>query len=422
MSGNTFASGAAWRGALVTVGFAIAAGCAEHERASRAEPQARTASHEITARETSAVKSGTPLSAAKPAQVGSYEVVAEFNGAMPTGVTVSRGGRVFVNFPRWGDVVPFTVAELRDGKAVAFPDEAINTYDPAHVAERLVSVQSVVVDPDDRLWMLDTGSVQFGPVVERGPKMVAVDLRTNRVTKTIAFPPDVALKTTYLNDVRFDLRRGQGGFAYITDSGGEGPNGIVVVDLGSGRSWRKLTGDRTVRAEENFTPVVEGQPLVQRPQPGVSKRMAMGSDGIALSADGKRLFYTPLIGHHLYSVSTDALANEQASDEEVRQTIVDHGDRGYASDGLECDAAGTLYLTDYEHNAVHQGGSPPDQILVQDPKLLWPDTMSISNDGYLYFTANQLNRQKLFHEGKDLRQKPYLLVRTKIDGKPVALK
>jgi hypothetical protein len=32
-----------------------------------------------------------------------------------------------VNFPRWGDDVPFTVAEIHDGKeVVAYPDQAIN--------------------------------------------------------------------------------------------------------------------------------------------------------------------------------------------------------------------------------------------------------------------------------------------------------
>jgi len=46
--------------------------------------------------------------------IGDIETVAEFHGPMPTGVTVSRGGRVFVNFPRWGDDVPATVVEIVD--------------------------------------------------------------------------------------------------------------------------------------------------------------------------------------------------------------------------------------------------------------------------------------------------------------------
>jgi hypothetical protein len=38
-----------------------------------------------------------------------------FYDAMPTGVTVA--GRPFVNFPRWGDDVQFTVGETRNGKS-----------------------------------------------------------------------------------------------------------------------------------------------------------------------------------------------------------------------------------------------------------------------------------------------------------------
>ncbi|MFG2470363.1 hypothetical protein ACGFXB_33580 [Streptomyces canus] len=39
----------------------------------------------------------------------------------------------------------------------------------------------------------------------------------------------------------------------------------------------------------------------------------------------------------------------------------------------------------------------------------------------MYAIANQLNRLSPFHEGKDLRRKPYLLVRLPIDGGPVRL-
>ena len=48
--------------------------------------------------------------------------------------------------------------------------------------------------------------------------------------------------------------------------------------------------------------------------------------------------------------------------------------------------------------------------------------MSVASDGYLYFTANQLHRQAQFHEGQDLRVKPYTLFRVRIDAGPVLLK
>ncbi len=127
---------------------------------------------------------------------GELEAVAYFNDAMPTGVTVSQTGRIFVNYPKWGDDVEFTVAEIVDGEAVAYPNEEINQTDSDADADRLVSVQSVVVDPKDRLWILDTGSPMFKETKYGGPKLVCVELETNEVVKTILFPPDVALPTT----------------------------------------------------------------------------------------------------------------------------------------------------------------------------------------------------------------------------------
>src|ERR671926_1396184 len=75
--------------------------------------------------------------------LGELEPVAYFNRAMPTGVTVSHKGRIFVNFPKWGDEVSFTVAEIRNGRPVAYPDEATNRIDDNAPAAALVSVQSV---------------------------------------------------------------------------------------------------------------------------------------------------------------------------------------------------------------------------------------------------------------------------------------
>jgi sugar lactone lactonase YvrE len=56
------------------------------------------------------------------------------------------------------------------------------------------------------------------------------------------------------------------------------------------------------------------------------------------------------------------------------------------------------------------------ETLVHDPRVLWPDTLSLAADGYLYFTANQIERGSSFHSGQDLRQKPYVLLRVKVDG------
>jgi sugar lactone lactonase YvrE len=356
------------------------------------------------------------------------QVVARFYGPMPTGVTVSHRGRIFVNYPRWGDPVKATVAELKNGRAVAYPPGMVNglvnlrAVQSTPQANRLVAVQSVVVDPKDRLWILDTGSIKFGPTTYGGPKLVGVDLKTNRVFKKILFPRNVALSTTYLNDIRFDLRRGRGGMAFITDSSASGPNAIIVVDLKSGQSWRRLNDHRSVRGEEKFVPIVEGQALMQRPKGEKPKYIKIGADGIAIGADGKRLYYCPLASRNLYSVSVDALVNRSTPDRAVAQTVIDHGDKG-ASDGLESDNKGRIYATNYEHNAILRRMSNGQyETLVHHPAVLWPDTLSVARNGYLYFTANQLHRQANYHSGHDLRRKPYLLYRIEIDAGPVLLK
>jgi sugar lactone lactonase YvrE len=284
-----------------------------------------------------------------------------------------------------------------------------------------VSVQSVVVDPIDRLWVLDTGSVKMEGTVPGGPKLVGIDLKTNAVFKTIGFPPQVALRTTYLNDVRFDLRRGKAGMAFITDSSRAGPNAIIVVDLDSGRAWRRLNDHPSTKADKAFLPIVEGRPLVSELPGKPAKPLGIGVDGIALGQDGRRLFYCPLSSRRLYSVSMDALADPKLPDRAVAATVQDLGEKG-AADGLEADAQGRLYVTNYENNAVLR--RKPDgsyETVVFDPRALWPDTLSVAKDGYLYFIANQLHRQPQYQRGSDLRQKPYELFRVRIDGTPVLL-
>lgn len=372
---------------------------------------------------------------------GQLELVAIFSGAMPTGVTVSHTGRIFLNFPRWGDDVPYTVAELVNGSAVPYPGAEINDWpgrslpDPTTAtdetvnASHFVSVQSVVVDPADRLWVLDTGSPLQKGVVPGGPKLVAIDLATNKVIKTISFSPTIAGPTSYLNDVRFDLTKGTAtaagtvhGIAYITDSSSKGPNAIIVVDLATGQAVRRLNNHPSTRPDPGFIAFAEGRPIY-RTEPGKPpQRMLVGADGIAISADGSKIFYCPLSSTHLYSVSASTLREGVTPDNRVAETVQLVTGKG-PSDGLESDAAGNIYAGDYSTNSIIR--IAPDgtiETILHDPRLLWPDTMSLADDGYLYVTANQLHRQPSMHDGKDLRVKPYALFRVKVDAKPVRLK
>ncbi|QNI49068.1 L-dopachrome tautomerase-related protein [Synechococcus sp. A15-60] len=368
---------------------------------------------------TSSQVQAQPIPAQQP--IGDLETVAEIHGAMPTGIAVSSSGRIFINYPRWGDDVPFTVAEIVDGKPIAFPNTVWNQLGSVSTQDkRIVSAQSVVIDPSgNHLWIVDTGSLRPHPISYGGPKLIQVSLENNKVLRTILIEPAALNPETYLNDVRFLFKTKAASYAFISDSSPDG--GIIVVNLVSGESWRRLSGTRFTRSDPSFIPIVEAEVLMIR-EPGESaKRFNVGTDGIAVSADGETIFFRSLTSRHLYSVPTEALINRTIQEENLKKMVVDHGQVAGASDGLEADESGGIFLTDYEHNAIHRftGSVSTLKTLMYSPKAIWPDSLALADDGYLYFTANQINRQSQFHQGVDKRVQPYMVFRIKTPYRPI---
>lgn len=349
---------------------------------------------------------------------GEFQLVYAFYGAMPTGVTVSETGRIFVCFPKWGDDVEFTVAEIVWNQLQPYPNLETNLTTPGNIANSFISVQSVVADGRGTLWVLDTAAPHFSEPIKGGAKLVAVDLKNNKLRKVYTFTEDVVLPTTYLNDVRFDFRVGKAGYAYITDSSSKGPGAIIVLDLESGNAFRRLNGAFSTSPDPWFLPKVEGEVLMNRNKDGSTSPFRMASDGIAISPDGKLLFYCPLTSRHLFSISTEALRDRTIPDMDLQNHVMYWGEKG-ASDGMITDAKGNVYAGDYENNSIRKimpNGSM--NTIAHDPRILWPDTFSIGPDQYLYVIVNQLHRQARYHYGEDLRQKPYGLLRMKIDEFP----
>lgn len=333
-------------------------------------------------------------------------LVGSLTEAMPSGVTVTPGGRIFLCFPRWFDRIDFTLGELLpDGTVEPFPNGESNRLDLCDPAHHLLSVQSVNADDDRTLWVLDTGRPYFTPALPRAAKLVAVDLATRKTQASYEIPYGIARLGTYLNDVRIDPVTQT---AYITDSATITNSAIIVVDLATGRKLRRLDGDISVQPAKGFTPSIEGRPLRLELPFGCVFPYQNGADGIALSPDRRTLYYCPLSSDQLYSVDAHALADPALPDDELRRTIVHLGTKGF-SDGLECDTAGRVYASDLEHGCVLRSldGGRTWNVFESDPRMLWTDTLAVAADGYLYFTSNQINRLAVFNGGIDRRKPPY---------------
>ncbi|EME85765.1 uncharacterized protein MYCFIDRAFT_213984 [Pseudocercospora fijiensis CIRAD86] len=380
----------------------------------------------------------------------SLEIVHYFGGQWPTGIAVSSTGRKFACYPAGldilntynglnGDIVQVQELTSIDGETpypnVTYnqsPGGAINRLsvpavtkgDPNH----LLGVQSVIIDSKDTLWILDTGRVQdlsnaqspmLPATVPGGPKLVNIDITTNKIIKTIIFNTDLVKPTSYLNDVRIDNAKNA---AYITDSSLEGDNAIIYVDLPSGKGTRSPF--KETKAIYGTVPFVYGEPMyqvasaTQALHPGY---ITFGSDGIAISPDMDTLYFSVIAGRFLYSVPTAALRDTSSGAFDRAQAQVKNlGEKGI-SDGMETDSNGVVYAGNVEQDAIsmYNPATTYATEFVRDPRINWVDTMSIASDGYLYFTVNQLNYLNAIYPGQglplqDRRKKPYVAFRVKL--------
>jgi len=332
------------------------------------------------------------------AKAGTLQRVAEF-GHQVTGVTVSKDGRIFVNFPRWTEDSPVSVAEvMKDGSIRPFPDPEWNAWrnarkDEMSARDHWVCVQSVVADGRGNVWVLDPAAPAQAQVVPMGPKLVRIDLASNSVAQTIAFDETVAPQGSYLNDVRFAP---DGQYAYITDSGAKGA--IVVVDLSSGKARRVLDGHPSTQPEKGVTVKADGREL-RRPD---GRGVEFAADGIALSPDGETLYWQAIKGRTLYRIATRTLIETGfRGGQDAGPQVESYGKNGVADGLLIGRESGRMYVSAPEEDAVKvrdlsAGPASEPAMLVKDKRLRWPDTFAEGPDGSIYVTTSRIQDSAFF--------------------------
>lgn len=330
---------------------------------------------------------------------------------------------------------PSRVANLR-------PDQLNTTWHgiPFGVGTEnyFISVQAVYVTSQTRnrpetLWVLDTGrptikNAQGDPIMPYaqpgGPKLCAISLSNNTVYQTFTFPVDVHYPDSYLNDLRFDLRANTTGtsgkgIAYLVDSSNEGRPGFIMVDLGTGQTWRRLTQDPSVLRGPNDVPSYQGHPFYLRQAGSPTQWQLEGLDGIQLSPDGLTMYYSPLSTNDLYSIPTRNLRERgRLAEIHAHANVSSHGQRGGNANGFEGDSNGLIYQLMPEHNAIYYFDPRDGQThgFVRDPRMLWPDGASVAADGWIYMNINQLPYQPSWNNGVDLRTYPGAVLRCRLPG------
>lgn len=299
-----------------------------------------------------------------------------------TGVAVSENKRIFINYPRWSSAHSFSVIEIdSSGNKILYPDNNWNNWNPSLPPEdHFVCVQSVFIDKNNFLWILDAGNPLLQIVVENGAKLIKIDITTNQIIQKILFSSSVAPIESYLNDVRIDTGYE---YAYITDSG---LGAIIVVNLATHNSWRLLSNHSSTKSEDMIL-TVEGIEWVYEN----SEPREVHSDGIALDLNGDYLYYQALTARTLYRIKTEYLRDTTLTNAQLGNRVESLGEIG-AADGIAFSPDGNLYLTSIELNAIRRltpaGGV---EVVIADPLLKWPDSFSITNDSIIYVTTSHIH-------------------------------
>ena len=302
-----------------------------------------------------------------PASV--LEVVADVDYP-PGNIAVSRTGRVFFTFHPTGSP-PMKLVELVAGRPVPYPDAAQQAS--------FNSVLAVRIDRQDRLWALDYASYGWGQ-----PRLVAIDLGTNRMVHEYDFPSDVAGFLSMVNDFQVDPG---GEKIYIAEASPIRQHpALIVYDVVAHTSRRVLDGDRSVQAMDYVTQTPGRDMKVLGLFP-----VRIGVDSIGLDVRGEWLYYGPFTGDRLYRVPARALDDRTLAPGALAAQVEDFGAKTL-SDGLSVDERDTVYITDPEHSAILTLGQ--DRVLrtlVKDARLRWPDGLSFGPDGWLYVTCSALH-------------------------------
>jgi sugar lactone lactonase YvrE len=317
-----------------------------------------------------------------------------YKAATLAGVDVDRKGNMYVTTPRWIDKrVPSTLSQVIsvNGKSVLLPFPNWESNAVGDPAKNFQNVLGVEIDSKNRMWLVDMGWVAgVDPTPDGAQKIVVLDLNTGAEIKRYAIPDTVAnRKTQFLNDLVIDEKRE---LAFITDSGNRSgsptASGIIIYDFKTNTARRVLDNHPSVQDD----PARELKVLGERVLPG--GRLAVGINGITLSADGSTLYWNVTTGDGIYSAKADVLLNPNATKAQIDAAISGPIRIGGGGDGLSSDAKGRVYLTNLTTGKVQYLNTKTKKIttIAEGAGMEWPDSLTWDTKGGLLFSSNWLNK------------------------------
>ena len=306
-------------------------------------------------------------------------------------VAVSSSGRVFFS------VHP--ESRTRGNKLLEFVDGASEPWPSGRAQQAFFDTPlGLVADPFDRLWVLDHGNHGL-----RQPRLLGFDIETGKLIADERFNSIIAPAGSLLQDLAVSP---DGKTLVISDASywRQRP-ALIVYDIRSG-STRRLLERHVSVAPEDF--VITSN---DRQMSFLGGIVAMRGGVTGLAIDDTWVYYGAISGSGLYRVPLSALRERGLPQAELEASVERYATKPL-SDGLGIDAAGNVYVTDVEHNAISiVGPDKKSRTLIRSTALRWPEGIAMGPDGWVYVTDSALSELVLRSQESIDAEGPFSLFR-----------
>ncbi|XP_034939871.1 protein yellow-like isoform X2 [Chelonus insularis] len=236
---------------------------------------------------------------------------------LPLGLEVWRN-KVFITLPKWRSGVPATLTSVprysktKSPKLRPYPSWGWHRQDSCN---GMTSVFRIQVDECDRLWVLDSGTVNLTKTPQQicPPAIFIFDLRTDRLLRRYQLPEEQVKQDSLWSNIVVDIRDGNCDYAraYLSDVW---RFGMVIYDLFS---------DSSFRIQHHF---FFPDPLSSRYDlHGLRFHWMDGIFSLALSPidinNDRTLFFHPMSSFREFAVSTSLLIDKESVDANIESFV-----------------------------------------------------------------------------------------------------
>ena len=330
------------------------------------------------------------------------EVVATLAEA-PGNIAVSSTGRLFFNFHPEGRPEGIQVAELVHGQPVPFPDAEFQ-QSRGWGEPYFAGVFSLRIDAKNRLWTLDPGFHGL-----RTPRLMAFDLESRKLVHKWDIPSDIGGVGSYIQDFQVTP---DGLFVFLADVGALSLRPAIISYDVLKQEGRRVLESEPSATGRNYSIVSKGREMSLL---GGLYKMHPGVDSIALDHRDVWLYFGAMSHEDMFRVPAEDL--RVASRANIKAHTQRFGPKPQ-SDGLTMDSENSIYITDVEHGAICVLNQKRElNTLIRDDRIRWPDGLSLTADGWLYFTDSDIPDLMMQSRDHVKRAGPYFMYRVQTGKK-----